>query len=68
MYAEKSGFLYRAGVEDPLFSSLYVADSGLVIFSKYPVIRSGFERFKLGLGPDANSSRGVLFAEILANN
>ncbi len=64
VYAQKSGFLYYAQSPEPQFASLFFIDSGLMIFSRHPILRSGFKRFTFGLGPDAEVTRGVLFAEI----
>lgn len=64
VYAQKCGFIYFAESPEPRFGSLYFVDSGLMIFSKFPVVRSEFKRFKFGLGSDSEAQRGVLFAEI----
>lgn len=65
MYAQKSGFLYHAQSEQPQHYSLYAGDSGLIIFSRYPVTKSAFKIFSWGHGGDSEVSRGVLFAEIV---
>lgn len=68
LYAQKCGFLYYAESSDPQFGSLFFVDSGLMIFSKFPIVKSGFKRFKFGLGSDAEAMRGVLFCEIEVQN
>jgi hypothetical protein len=64
IYAQKCGFLHFAESPEPHFGSLFVADSGLMIFSKFPIVRSGFKRFRFGIGSDSDASRGVLFGEV----
>jgi len=44
--------------------SLNAVDSGLIIFSKYPITKTAFKQFSFGHGGDAEPSRGVLMAEI----
>lgn len=56
--------MFYACSDTPAFHSLYFADSGLMIFSRFPITKSDFHMFSYGHGGDAEVSRGVLFAEI----
>jgi endonuclease/exonuclease/phosphatase family metal-dependent hydrolase len=64
LYAQKSGFFYHAKSQNPTFHSLYYADSGLLILSRYPITKSAFRIFSLGYKLDAEATRGVLFAQV----
>jgi endonuclease/exonuclease/phosphatase family metal-dependent hydrolase len=65
-YAHKAGFIYYATQDcaDPLFNSLYVCDSGLVILSRFPILKSDYIPFSLGFGSDSEAKRGCLYAQI----
>ena len=64
LYAQKAGFFHCVKSENPSFHSLYYADSGLMVFSRYPIVRSDFKTFSLGYEHDADATRGILFAEV----
>jgi len=39
-YALKAGFFYHVCDDQPQFSSSYVSDGGLIIFSRLPIVAS----------------------------
>lgn len=65
-YAQKAGFIYHATNKaiDNQLSSRYLADSGLLILSRFPIIKTDFHRYSFGFGKDNDAKRSVLFCKI----
>ena len=65
-YGQKAGFLYHAPVDldRPLNHSLFIADSGLTIMSRFPIVEHDFQQFSLGVFDDGESQCGTLYAKI----
>ena len=63
-YAKKSGFLYIAQSPKPSLKSLCVLDGGLIILSRFPIIKLEFQAFPKGYHIDAYVEKGVLYVQI----
>ena len=58
------GFDYVVTSQPVKLFSKFVIDSGLMIFSKYPIVATDSITYKDGIGWDAMSAKGVLYAKI----
>jgi endonuclease/exonuclease/phosphatase family metal-dependent hydrolase len=67
-FAVKSGFFFFVDSPSPSFLSKYLADGGLVILSRFPIIESAFIPFKYGVLSDSLAQKGVLYAQIQIKN
>ena len=58
------GLRYYAESPAPGFWSSYVTDGGLLVLSRFPIVRIEFRPFGFGTFPDSLALKGVLYAEI----
>ena len=65
--AKKAGFSYHVSSEAPSLFHNSVIDGGLLIVSRFPIIKSEFRAFNFGIGSDALTLKGVLYALININ-
>lgn len=61
-------FFYWAVSDPPSLFAGSPVDGGLAILSKYPILYSKFESYKLGILSDSASDKGSLHCKILVNN
>ena len=54
--------------EPPSFLPGPVVDSGLLVLSKYPIVYSHFESYKIGILSDSASDKGYIYCKIKAQN
>ena len=62
--ATKSGFFFYVDTTSPSFLSKYLIDGGLVIFSRFPIVKYSFTQFRYGVIADSLAQKGVLYAKI----
>jgi len=62
------GFKYIVTSQPVKLFSRFVIDSGLMIFSKFPIVATDSITYKDGIGWDAMSAKGVLYAKIKIGN
>lgn len=65
--AQKAGFNYHCTSEAPSLFSNCLIDGGLLILSRFPIVKSEFRAYKFGIGSDALSKKGCLYALININ-
>ena len=63
-YATKAGFFYDVEPTKPGFWSPYFIDSGLVILSRFPILRKAQMTYSRFCSSDAMSAKGALYARI----
>jgi endonuclease/exonuclease/phosphatase family metal-dependent hydrolase len=62
--ANKSGFGYYAESPSPSFFSTYVADGGLLVLSRFPIVTSEFHTHPYGILSDSLAQKGWLYSKI----
>mmetsp|Transcript_2355 Transcript_2355/g.2313 ORF Transcript_2355/g.2313 Transcript_2355/m.2313 type:complete len:121 (-) Transcript_2355:301-663(-) len=63
-FAQKAGFLYISSLEDPQLNSTYLSDGGIMVLSRFPILRHEFMPFSFGIGNDGFTKRGIIYSEI----
>jgi endonuclease/exonuclease/phosphatase family metal-dependent hydrolase len=63
-FANKSGLFFYCDSPSPSFFSTCLADGGLLILSRFPIVLSEFRPFRYCVLSDALSDKGVLYAKI----
>jgi len=62
--ANKSGLFYYVESPSPPFFSKFIADGGLLILSRFPIMESNFRPFRYGVLSDSLANKGILYAKI----
>ena len=60
-YAQRAGLVYYALPDLPSFFSGFATDGGLLVLSRFPIVRTEFCPFPYGVVSDALSYKGVLY-------
>ena len=63
-HAAKMGFMYEVWPSKPSFLQPFSVDSGLVILSRFPIIKQAEMRFSRYTASDSTSAKGTLYARI----
>jgi endonuclease/exonuclease/phosphatase family metal-dependent hydrolase len=66
--ATKNGFFYYVEDKEPGFFSKYISDGGLLIISRFPIVKYSLHPFKYGVISDAIAQKAVIYAKILVGN
>ena len=67
--AQKQGYVSFAESPNPSIFSSYVIDGGLLIFSRYKIVKSEFHAYPYSVQADSVAMKGVLYAKVgLADN
>jgi len=66
--ATMAGFFFYVDTSSPSFLSRYVADGGLVILSRFPIVTHSFNVFRFGVVSDSLAQKGLLYAKISIKN
>ena len=64
----KAGLKYYVSAKVPSFFSKYIADSGLLILSKYEIVENDSYDYYLNISGDSVSNKGILYAKIKIND
>ena len=64
----KVGLKYYVSGKPPSFFSKYIADSGLLILSRYEIIENDTYDYYLNISGDSVSKKGILYAKIKIND
>ena len=64
----KIGLKYYVSGKPPSFFSKYIADSGLLILSRYEIIENDTYDYYLNVSGDSVSKKGILYAKIKIND
>lgn len=62
--ANKNGFFYYLDLQAPSFFSNYFIDGGLVILSRFPIIKHSTYYYDLGVVSDSLAQKSILYAQI----
>lgn len=62
--ATKNGLFFFIDSTAPSFYSKYVSDGGLLILSRFPIVKYAFHGFNYGVVSDSLAQKGVLYAKI----
>lgn len=63
-YSVKAGFFHVVSDEDPQYASTYFGDGGLVILSRFPIVKTSHCEYSYSYETDGMVQRGVLYAKI----
>jgi endonuclease/exonuclease/phosphatase family metal-dependent hydrolase len=66
--ATKSGYFFYVDTASPSFVSKYMADGGLLILSRFPIVSYSFSQFRYGVVADSLAEKGLLYAKILVKD
>lgn len=61
---QKQGFVFYVECPNPSIFSTSFIDGGLVIFSRFPIVRSEFYEYPYSILADSAAMKGVLYAKI----
>ena len=64
----KAGLKYYVSAKVPSFFSKYIADSGLLILSRYEIVENDSYDYYLNISGDSVSNKGILYAKIKIND
>ena len=64
----KDGLKYYVSAKVPSFFSKYIADSGLLILSRYEIVENDSYDYYLNISGDSVSNKGILYAKIKIND
>lgn len=67
-YANKAGYFFYCECPSPSFFSKYVAEGGLIILSRFPIVEKEFYPFRYSILSDSLCQKGVLYAKIRIGN
>jgi endonuclease/exonuclease/phosphatase family metal-dependent hydrolase len=63
-YAKKAGFLYSAVSPTPSMFSKYLTDGGLLVLSRFPIVKNEYNPYPYGVFADSLSQKGVLYTKV----
>ncbi|CAK4651731.1 hypothetical protein LEN26_020555 [Aphanomyces euteiches] len=63
-FARQNGLLYHAGSVYPTLMSSQLVDGGLLILSRFPIVKTAIHRFSTCCGSDALASKGVVYTQL----
>lgn len=66
--ATKNGMFFFLDLEAPSFYSKYLADGGLLILSRFPIVKYATHYYSYGVVSDSLAKKGVLYAQIEIGN
>lgn len=66
--ANKNGFFYFLDLEAPPFYSKFLADGGLLILSRFPIVKHSTYYYNYGVVSDSLAQKSVLYAQIEIGN
>ena len=64
----KVGLKYYFSAKVPSFFSKYIADSGLLILSRYEIVENDWYDYYVNISGDSVSKKGILYAKIKIND
>lgn len=67
-HAAKMGFMYEVLPSKPSFFQPFTIDSGLVILSRFPILKKAEMTFSRYIASDSISKKGTLYARIKIGN
>ncbi len=59
-----SGFFFFVDTSSPDFLSRYLADGGLMILSRFPIVANLYHKFRYGVVADSLAEKGLIYAKI----
>ena len=62
--ATKNGLFYYVELSPPDFYSKYMVDGGLLILSRFPIIRYSLHHYDFGVVADSLSQKGIIYVQI----
>mmetsp|Transcript_5573 Transcript_5573/g.5740 ORF Transcript_5573/g.5740 Transcript_5573/m.5740 type:complete len:488 (-) Transcript_5573:97-1560(-) len=66
--ASKNGFFYCVDLEAPPFYSKFIAEGGVIIFSRFPILKYSVHLFPYGVVSDSLSQKGIIYSQIEIGN
>ena len=67
-YAERLGFFFFYKSPEPSFFSPFLIDGGLLILSRFPIIKSDFENYRSRQDSDGLPMKGIAYTKLLIDN
>lgn len=62
--ATKNGLFYYVELTPPNFYSKYLVDGGLLILSRFPIIKYAIHHYDFGVVSDSLSQKGIIYVQI----
>lgn len=59
-----AGFFFFVDTSSPDFLSKYIADGGLIILSRFPIVAHAYHKFRYGVVADSLAEKGLIYAKI----
>jgi len=59
-----AGFFFFVDTASPDFLSKYLADGGLIILSRFPIVSHAYHKFRYGVVADSLAEKGLIYAKI----
>jgi endonuclease/exonuclease/phosphatase family metal-dependent hydrolase len=59
-----AGFFFFVDTASPDFLSKYLADGGLIILSRFPIVANSYHKFRYGVVADSLAEKGLIYAKI----
>lgn len=62
--ASKNGLFFYVELTAPSFYSKYIADGGVIILSRFPILKYSIHHYHYGVLSDSLAQKGVIYAQI----
>lgn len=59
-----AGFFFFVDTASPDFLSKYLADGGLIILSRFPIVAHAYHKYRYGVVADSLAEKGLIYAKI----